>query len=248
MERERLTKDTEKLLAMANDYAGGNPFVLGNPFVSVCLRQLAESLHRQRQDLDAWAAARARAMAEPRPEPARVRGARRYAPRPCGVPGCTARVRLDLGEDRFPSSSEGGIQFDPASLARRRTKSMRGTRRSSSTRIPARSSSTPRSPSIRRCATGARSGGDDGAPGRPGRGGGLIPPPSCSSFLTSRQAGAAPAAAVLFRPPARPDPDPLYRFSHNRRRLVQGAAAVANPASATGRPGGVKTWRSTMSD
>lgn len=87
---------------MADDYAGGNPFVIGNPFVSVCLHQLAESLNRQRQDLDAWAAAWARA----RSEPARGQGARRYAPRPGGVLGCTARVRTDLGEDRCGTHAE----------------------------------------------------------------------------------------------------------------------------------------------
>ena len=109
---ERLAADAAMLAKMADDYAG-NP---GNPFVSVALRQVSESLARQRLDLLAWAAARAEPRPEPRPG---SRRGRRYSARPCGVPGCMARVRLDLGEDRCGLHAPAAARRREAAEARR---------------------------------------------------------------------------------------------------------------------------------
>ena len=124
---ERLAKDAAMLARLADDYAGGNPG--GNPFVSVALGRIAESLMRQRQDLLAWAAARAGATEEPRPdaepppalgaEPRPERTGPRYGARPCGVPGCTARVRLDLEGDRCGVHSAEAARRRAAAEARR---------------------------------------------------------------------------------------------------------------------------------
>lgn len=88
---ERLAADAEALDAQAAEYFGA-----GHPAVSWSLSGAAAAMRRRRAELEEWAAARDGAAAA-EPEPGRGRR-RRYAARPCAVPGCMARARADLDD------------------------------------------------------------------------------------------------------------------------------------------------------